>query len=149
MQRREFVRWMTVGAIASSLPVAIVACGNPAEKTPVASTSPLPLPTNSASGSAAGSIAELDKAGFLNVAVDGQPTVLVRDPNNKNDIIAVNAKCTHKGCTVAWKADQKALVCPCHDATFDATGKVTKGPADQPLKRHVVKLEGDKIIVQA
>ncbi len=146
MKRREFVNWMTVGAIASSLPVALAACSSGNSEAPVAGT-PLPVPS-SAIGEAPASVAALDKAGFLKITVDGKPAIVVRDPNSK-DIVAVNAMCTHKGCTVSWNAGEKAMVCPCHGATFEASGKGIKGPSEKPLARHTVKVEGDKIMVSA
>jgi cytochrome b6-f complex iron-sulfur subunit len=148
MKRREFIHWMSVGAIASSLPVAIAACSENNTQAPVSIGSPLPVPPNAVAGGAVGTMAALDQAGFLNVTVDGKPTIVVRDPNNKTNIIAVNAMCTHKGCTVAWNPEQKAHVCPCHGAAFAASGKVSKGPAEKPLTAYTVKVEGDNILVQ-
>jgi cytochrome b6-f complex iron-sulfur subunit len=153
IKRRSFIRWMTVGAIASSLPVAIAACTENKSQGPVSSGSPLPVPPNAvppnvASGSAVGTVADLDKAGFLEVAIDGKPAIVVRDPKNKTELIAVNSMCTHQGCKVGWNAGQSAYVCPCHGATYDATGNVTKGPADKPLKRHTAKIEGVNIVLQ-
>jgi cytochrome b6-f complex iron-sulfur subunit len=148
LKRRQFVRWMSVGAIASSLPVAIAACTDNKSQAPATSNTPLPVPPNAVSGGAVGTVAELDKAGFLTVAVDGKPAIVVRDPGSK-EVVAVSAMCTHKGCTVTWNPGQKAHVCPCHGATYDAVGKVTKGPAEQALKKYMVKVEGDSIKVQA
>jgi cytochrome b6-f complex iron-sulfur subunit len=149
MKRREFTRWMTVGAIASSLPVAIAACGNQSAQSDAAPSKAAMPTTNVASGGAVGSIAELDKAGFLTVTVDGKRTTIVRNPDKQDEIVAVNTTCTHNGCAVDWKADKKSHVCSCHGANFDASGKATKGPAKDPLKRYTVKVDGDKIIVQA
>ena len=33
-----------------------------------------------------------------------------------NDILILNSRCTHLGCTVNWKEEAQAFVCPCHDA---------------------------------
>jgi cytochrome b6-f complex iron-sulfur subunit len=153
MNRREFTRWLTIGAIASSLPVALAACGSGSNSSsgsnasPTASGSPLPPPQNVAAGSVAATVSALDTAGFLNIAVDGKAATLVRNPDKKDEIIAVNTTCTHKGCIVAWDASKKSHVCPCHGAMFDATGKVTNAPATTPLKRYTVKVDGDNITV--
>jgi len=40
---------------------------------------------------------------------------------------AVSAVCTHQGCPVQWAGG--GFQCPCHGATYDATGKATGGPA--------------------
>lgn len=44
---------------------------------------------------------------------------------------AVSAVCTHQGCPVQWAGG--GFQCPCHGATYDATGKATGGPARGPL----------------
>jgi Rieske Fe-S protein len=42
--------------------------------------------------------------------------------------------CTHRGCTVDIQGTN--LVCPCHGSTYDREGRVLRGPAERPLKRH-------------
>lgn len=46
---------------------------------------------------------------------------------------AISATCTHFGCTVAWKSEQKRFVCPCHGSQFDDQGRVVHGPARRNL----------------
>ncbi len=147
MNRREFTQWMTAGAIASSLPVALAACGSGGNS----STAPAPSGSASVAAMAEGgtTIAALDKAGFVEITVKGKPATIVRNPDKKDEILAVNTMCTHKGCTVAWKADQKAFVCPCHGAKFAAGGAVKAAPAEKPLAAYKVKVAGDKITVEA
>jgi cytochrome b6-f complex iron-sulfur subunit len=148
MKRREFTRWMTAGAIATSLPVAIAACSNSGSSTSAISS---PTASSVAAAPSAGSatVTALDQAGFVEITVNGKPGTIVRNPDKKDEILAVNTMCTHKGCTVAWKADQKAFVCPCHGAKFSASGTVTNGPAEKPLTPYKVKVTGDKIMVTA
>ena len=55
----------------------------------------------------------------------------------------LSARCTHRGCTVAWSED--AFVCPCHRARFDLAGAVLKGPARDPLPEIAVKAENGRI----
>jgi cytochrome b6-f complex iron-sulfur subunit len=47
-------------------------------------------------------------------------------------LTAVSAKCTHRGCEVAWAADASQLQCPCHGAAFASTGKNIHGPRRHP-----------------
>jgi cytochrome b6-f complex iron-sulfur subunit len=148
MNRREFTQWMTAGAIASSLPVALAACGSGGNSSTTAA------PANDSASIAAmaeggTTVAALDKAGFVAITVKGKPATIVRNPDKKDEILAVNTMCTHKGCTVAWKADQKAFVCPCHGAKFSASGAVTAAPAEKPLTQYKVKVAGDQITVEA
>ena len=46
---------------------------------------------------------------------------------------AISTTCTHLGCTVAWKSEQKRFACPCHGSQFDDQGRVVHGPARRPL----------------
>lgn len=59
---------------------------------------------------------------------------------------AFSAICTHAGCTVAWAGN--GFSCPCHGATYDASGQVTGGPAPRPLSRVPVRLEGTNVVLQ-
>ncbi len=47
-------------------------------------------------------------------------------------LIAVSAKCTHRGCEVGWAEDAKQLQCPCHGAAFAPTGKNIHGTRRHP-----------------
>jgi len=57
------------------------------------------------------------------------PAVVINDAGGFN---ALSLICTHLGCTVESKPD--GFACPCHGSRFDPQGKVTRGPAAQPLK---------------
>lgn len=48
------------------------------------------------------------------------------------DLFALSSVCTHRHCKLEAEADQ-TFSCPCHGSTFDATGKVTAGPARRDL----------------
>jgi Rieske Fe-S protein len=59
-------------------------------------------------------------------------------------LIGMNATCTHNGCTVT--IENAGLLCPCHNALFDAkNGDVLRGPAAYPLERVSVR-EADGFI---
>jgi thiosulfate dehydrogenase [quinone] large subunit len=55
-----------------------------------------------------------------------------------NSFAAVSAICTHQGCPVQWAGG--GFQCPCHGATYDASGKATGGPARGPLAPIAVKV---------
>ncbi len=48
-------------------------------------------------------------------------------------LYALDAVCTHLGCLVEKNA-KGGFVCPCHESRFDPGGRVTAGPATQPLR---------------
>ena len=57
---------------------------------------------------------------------------------------AFSAVCTHRGCEVEYAASQRAFVCPCHGAVFDAAnGGVLQGPARRPLAAIPLTLGSD------
>ncbi len=44
------------------------------------------------------------------------------------DFIALSSTCPHLGCTVRWEGQNNRYFCPCHNGTFDPSGKATGGP---------------------
>ncbi|WP_066379935.1 MULTISPECIES: ubiquinol-cytochrome c reductase iron-sulfur subunit [unclassified Anabaena] len=139
MKRRDFINWVGLGWIASSLPVAIAAC-----------TSNNTTPTTSATNDwqTVGTVAELDKAGQLLVNDSPAAAVLVVGTSTAKNLIAVNPTCTHQGCTVAWQAASQKFVCPCHGAEYGVDGTVQKDPATKPLKTYAAKIEGSSVVVK-
>ena len=65
------------------------------------------------------------------------------------EIVAYSTLCTHKGCPVAYKAERKLMICPCHWSTFDPAkaGTLVIGQASQPLPQ--IELRIEKGLVQA
>ena len=149
MNRREFMTWAGAGFLATSLPVALAACSSP---TPTA-TSPLPSPmaaTRTDGYTAIADVADLRPDSAIEaLSRDKSPIAITGDIQKPESIVAVNPTCTHKGCVMKWDAPGKQFVCPCHGASFTATGQVTKGPADKPLSAYVVKVENGKILIKA
>jgi len=61
---------------------------------------------------------------------------------------ALDAVCTHLGCTVGYQADRDVIHCNCHGGEYDSrTGKNISGPPPRPLKAYVVKIVGDDVTV--
>ncbi len=60
----------------------------------------------------------------------------IRRSDDPQDILILNSRCTHLGCTVNWKVEAQAFVCPCHDAKFSKEGAVLGGPPPRPLDRY-------------
>lgn len=70
---------------------------------------------------------------------------IVRD-NEK--IYALSTVCTHLGCTPNWFPNENKFKCPCHGSGFYTTGVNFEGPAPRPLERFKIALsdEGEIII---
>ena len=54
--------------------------------------------------------------------------------DDKGEVHAVSASCTHQGCTVTWNNADRTWDCPCHGSIFTADGSVIYGPARKPLQ---------------
>ena len=64
---------------------------------------------------------------------------------------AFDDTCTHKGCSLAQgRLDGTTVTCPCHGSQFDVTsGKVLRGPAQQPVRSRLVQVEGEDLLVES
>ncbi|MEL6383077.1 MAG: ubiquinol-cytochrome c reductase iron-sulfur subunit [Cyanobacteria bacterium J06626_18] len=152
MRRRDFVNWVGLGVLASSLPVAIAACqpdtASAPDAAPAEGESTAAAPSRDDGFVQVGSVSALDESGSIaeqNVAE--QQVVVIRDPSDTAAVLAVNALCTHQGCSVDWNPDAGVFVCPCHDSQFNPDGSVAQGPATAPLPTYDAKIEGDIVLV--
>ena len=106
---------------------------------------------SSAPGTSIGSLNQLQSQGSLAYQDphSGDPAVVVDLGNNK--VVAVDAVCTHAGCTVQYDQSQKLLYCPCHGAVFDPAhqAEVLQGPAPTPLSPLQVTVASDGTIYAA
>jgi cytochrome b6-f complex iron-sulfur subunit len=148
MDRRNFLMWVGVGWIATSLPVALIASGS--------ETVAADVPSNSGNLESVpvsdeyvtiGTVAKLDEERqiFLKDSPVGR-ILVVRNPKNAQTLSAVDPKCTHQGCDVNW--EEKAFLCPCHASKFDVNGDVLDGPASKPLKTYEAEIQGDSVVVK-
>jgi cytochrome b6-f complex iron-sulfur subunit len=51
---------------------------------------------------------------------------------------ALDAKCTHEGCTVRYVPGESVVWCACHNGRFDLDGRVISGPPPRPLAAYKV-----------
>lgn len=58
-----------------------------------------------------------------------RPLYLLRDGD---EVVAIDARCTHLGCTVRHKEGE--FRCPCHGGVFDREGAPLSGPVREPLR---------------
>jgi cytochrome b6-f complex iron-sulfur subunit len=158
IKRRTFVKYFSVGWLASCFPVVLAACTPTGDKN-AAKTNPSessdssveakelnkPAAAKTADGfTPIGTVADLDKAGYLQTTA----VAVSRNPANPKQLLAVSPKCTHKGCVVAWQPGAKKYECPCHEAAFGADGKVLKGPAKEALPTYTAKIVGTQVLVK-
>ena len=73
-------------------------------------------------------LAELEPGAQIDFAYpdDDSPAILLRldgpvegGVGPGESIVAYSTLCTHKGCPVAYNAEHKMLICPCHWSSFD------------------------------
>ncbi len=94
----------------------------------------------------------LDAGPKSNYAADGVTAKWMKAPNkvavirNGGKLYATTTICTHKGCTVKV-APTAGFICPCHKATFDTTGLVTKGPAKVSLLRYGISVDSNEHVI--
>lgn len=71
---------------------------------------------------------------------------IIRKSEAPEDLIILSSRCTHLSCRVNWHEESKAFTCPCHDAKFDADGKVLDGPPPEPLGHFNYEIAADGTI---
>ena len=155
MKRRDFLSWVGVGALATSLPVALAACqGSGPSTSSEAEAPPAADAVDSAPRddgfAAVGTVAKLDEQGFISdKAFAAGSLLVVRAPDDPTALIAINSMCTHQGCGVEWQEGTATFDCPCHGSVFKADGSVVTGPATDPLGSFDAKIDGDQVLVKA
>ena len=91
-------------------------------------------------------LSEIPKTGRHKVLVAGRPVELQR---TERGVTARSLLCSHFGCTVAWREEKQAYLCPCHEGVYDASGAVIAGPPPQGLANVPVVVSGSDLIVGA
>ena len=91
-----------------------------------------------------GNVQDLPEGAALQSDYYGLPLLVLR---LGDDVTAVSAMCTHEGCILAWNADRRVILCPCHGGEFDPTGGVLSGPPPAALLRFLVRVEQAQIYV--
>jgi Rieske Fe-S protein len=131
--RREFVRYLVLasGAIAAGT----IATAAWASLRPINHGEPR-------------AIVPLDKvpvngAYLFRYPTEDDPAILVRLPGDQ--LHAMSQKCTHLSCVVYYQADERRMICPCHEGVFDVNGHVIEGPPQRPLGRIDVEVRDGTI----
>lgn len=141
--RRDFIRISGATTLATGLPAVAATGAGPAQ----AAAYPVK------------DIAEMaqlkpDSALAFTYPDDSSPAVLLRLKQPAaggigpgNSIVAYSSLCTHKGCPVAYRAERKLLICPCHWSSFDPAkaGQMVIGQGSQALPQIALRLQGGTI----
>lgn len=136
MDRRDFCRKapaLSAGIALGAATLPLSACAGMTYLTPRGSALELVV-----------AAADVPASGAMVQRPDMERPVYLR-PDGDGGYTALLARCTHRGCQPDAVADR--LVCPCHGSEFDLQGRVLEGPADQPLTRYAVRLEGTDLVV--
>ena len=159
MERRQFLGWISVGMLATNLPILLAACSSSNDKT---ATTDQKTSEQSATNSkitqdseseetrqassllAIGTETELADQGFL--FSREKKVIVTLDKSGK--AIAFNPTCNHQGCLVDWDQTKDQFICPCHNSIFEADGKLVSGPATESLLPLNLKLENGSILVE-
>jgi Rieske Fe-S protein len=144
VDRREFISKVCQCTIAAGLTAAV------AGSTKDAAGKPEPVPPKPI-------VLDLSKPEFAVLRRSGG-AMNVPDPRDKKKpmivcrtsetaVAAFSSKCTHWGCEVSLPVDG-IIKCHCHGSMFDASGKVTHGPAKKNLSAYSATLSGSTVTIQ-
>ena len=67
--------------------------------------------------------------------------------NRDGKLFALEARCTHLGCTPRWEPGSGVFQCPCHGSRYSPAGEVLNGPAVRGLPRFAISVENDQVLV--
>lgn len=70
------------------------------------------------------------------------------EQDNDDRLKVFSPVCSHMGCNVAWNAEEKLFVCPCHGGKYDIDGKVVAGPPPRPLQLLDVQIKNEQIVIK-
>ena len=87
----------------------------------------------------------LEKEHML-IVRSGTTRILVFE-DGQQKLRALDARCTHEGCTVQFVPGESLIWCACHNGKFDLDGRVLSGPPPRPLGRFACQREADGSLV--
>ena len=72
--------------------------------------------------------------------------VFLLSRTSANAFTAIDATCTHEGCTVT-NTDGDVYVCPCHGSRYTRGGTVVHGPATASLRRYTTSFNDGVVTI--
>lgn len=92
-----------------------------------------------------GKVSDVPAEGVKIVKFNRTPIIFLK--NGEGQVKAFSAVCTHLGCIVEYRNDDRKFHCNCHGSVFDLDGKNITGPAPRPLQPYRVEIKQDDIYV--
>jgi len=75
-----------------------------------------------------------------------KPGLLKR--NNDGKYTAFVGVCTHLDCNVSYMPERRMFFCACHDGWYDESGVNIGGPPPRPLRKLIVVVEEENIVIK-
>ncbi len=165
MKRRSFLAYFGLGWLAAFLPALIAAC-TPGDRKSQSSPTQSDSANNTSTAENAedsngeesttgngfqlvGTMATLETEGKLTATIDEKTIIVVRNPDNAEELFASEVTCPHRQCDVEWQTEAQKFACPCHGSEFAFDGAILEGPAREPLTTYETKVEGENVLVKA
>ncbi len=93
----------------------------------------------------------VDLSDLVNVgdSIVQQGVIVVRlaETNTASSFTAVQVNCTHEGASIAYHESQQLFICPLHGSEFNNSGVVVLGPATSNLKKYMVTINGNDLVI--
>ena len=68
--------------------------------------------------------------------------------NSAGQLKVLSSVCPHLGCSVQWRDVKHEFECPCHGASFDATGTKVGGPAPRGMDSLQSEIQNGRLMVR-
>ena len=147
VSRRRFCAGACQVASGATLATLFTACGG-SPTSPSSNISTLGIITGQFAGSGvrvtvAGSALTNEGGAAL---IESTAGVFLLARTSANAFTAVEAVCTHEGCTVT-NTDGDQYVCPCHGSRYTRSGQVVHGPAMASLRRYTTSFNDGVVTI--
>lgn len=80
-----------------------------------------------------------------NFSWGSKPGVLKK--NDDGSYLVFVSVCSHLDCNVVYLPDKKKFFCACHEGWYDEQGRNIAGPPPRPLRKLVLSIEGENLII--
>jgi Rieske Fe-S protein len=144
VSRRQFC----AGACCAALGTLASACGEGSPNSPSTPATTLPK----LNGQLAGSTVRVNASGTALDNIGGAALVesiggvFLLSRTSTSGFGAIDATCTHEGCTVTGAAGD-VYVCPCHGSRYSRTGQVVNGPAKANLRQYATSFSDGVVTI--